>query len=523
MQEFFSKNEDFFRDEGEYRGNDRHEKTDHDSARSENPRAVMEGLTDCDPLRPTNHMSKLGVVIPALVLLSAALWAADVLPSSPHGQLAREYLDAFNGGEAAMRAFLEKAPTQTPIDERVARYRKMKEGLGSLTPVRFVNEDATSLQVIVRTGAGEELSLTLTFAPDKPQIVSLHLDSGVDGAQQSSGPPEDEEKVLREIRDAVEQKSKAEEFSGTVLIARGERVLWQGTYGFANQDAHIPNQSDTRFDVGSIAKSFTRVAIGQLVEQGKLKLTDKVGAYLPDYRNQIVREQVTIEQLLDMRSGIGDFFGEKFRQAPKDKIRTLRDYLPFFASDPLLFPPGSGQKYSNGGYIALGLIIESITGESYYDYVQKNIFERAGMKNSAFGFRTGTDPKQAIGYTTLSPSGEELSGKGASAAERRPNLDLMAARGSSAGSAQSTAADLLLYAQSLSKGKLVSPSTLEKLDLHPDGMGIAGGAPGLNATIDTGVPSSGSATYTVVVVSNFDPPAAERLSEQIRGLLRRAK
>jgi CubicO group peptidase (beta-lactamase class C family) len=518
MQEFFAKNEDFFRDEGESGGNGTSEK----SEAKRNLQTVYARLTDSDPPRPTNHMSKLGVVI-LVAVLPIALWTADVLPSTPHGQLAREYLDAFNGGEAAMRAFLERAPTQTPIDERVARYRKMKEGLGSLSPVRFVSEDATNLQVIVRTAAGEELSLTLTFAPDKPQIVSLHLDSAVGGPQQSSGPPEAEEKVLREIRDAVDQKSKAEEFSGTVLIARGESVLWQGAYGFANKDAHIPNQADTRFDVGSIAKSFTRVAIGQLVEQGKLKLTDRVGAYLHDYPNQTVREQVTIEQLLDMRSGIGDFFGEKFRQAPKDKIRALRDYLPLFASDPLLFPPGTSQKYSNGGYIVLGLIIESISGESYYDYVQKNIFERAGMKNSAFGVRAGTDPKQAIGYTVLSPSGEEPSGKESHPAERHPNLNLMPARGSSAGSAQSTSADLLLYVQSLSKGKLISPSTIEKLDLHPDVMGIAGGAPGLNATIDTGVQGAGSATYTVVVMSNFDPPSAERLSGQIRGLLRWAK
>jgi len=171
----------------------------------------------------------------------------------------------------------------------------------------------------------------------------------------------------------------------------------------------------------------------------------------------------------------------------------------------------------------LGLIIESITGQSYYDYVQKNIFDRAGMKNSEFGFRTGNDPNQAIGYTSQPASGEEPALAKDAPTDRHPNLALMPARGSSAGSAQSTAADLLLYVESLSKGKLVSPTILEKLDLHPDGMGIAGGAPGLNATIDTGIPGAGSATYTVIVMSNFDPPSAERLSEQIRGLLHSAK
>jgi D-alanyl-D-alanine carboxypeptidase len=492
-------------------------------------------------------MPRLGFVFLACLLLSTALWSADVLPASPHGQLVRQYLDAFNGGEAAMRAFLEKNPNATPIDERLARYRGMKANLGTMTALRFVGEDAGSLQVIVKNAAGEELSLTAMFAPDKLQITGLRLepvDNGPQenagrengGRQEAVGPPEDESKILREVQDLAEQKSKAGEFSGTILIARGADVLWQGAYGFANKDAHIPNQADTRFDVGSIAKSFTQVAIAQLAEQGKIKLTDKVGVYLPDYPNQTVREQVTIEQLLDMRSGIGDFFGDKFRAAPKDKIRTLRDYLPFFAGDPLLFPPGTQQRYSNGGYLVLGLIIESVSGQSYYDYVQKNIFERAGMKNSAFAFRTGEDPKQAIGYTTLSESGEAAAkghgmtddqgkndGKQSPAAGRHANLKLMPARGSSAGSAQSTASDLFLYAEALSKGKLVSPATMEKFEFHPDGMGIAGGAPGLNATLDTGIPGAGTASYTVVVMSNFDPPSAERLSQQIRGLLHRAK
>ena len=185
----------------------------------------------------------------------------------------------------------------------------------------------------------------------------------------------------------------------------------------------------------------------------------------------------------------------------------------------MLFLPGTDQKYSNGGYIVLGLIIEAITGQSCYDYVQKNIFERAGMKNSEFGLRTGDDPKKAIGYTTRPATGvEPLAG-----AEPHSNLGLLPARGSSAGSAQSTVSDLLVYVQALSKGKLVAPSMFDKADLHPDGMAIAGGAAGINASIETGIMSAGTATYTAIVMSNFDPPSAERLGEEIRGLLRRAK
>ncbi len=224
-------------------------------------------------------MKRLAVL---LLTLLPALWASDILPSTPNGQLVRQYLDAFNGGEAAMRAFLEKCPTATPIDERLARYRHMKADLVSLTPVRLVAEDAGSVQLIVRNAAGEELSLTVMIASDKPQITGLQIVPAGDGSPpQPSGPPEDESKVLREVQDLAAQKAKAGMFSGTALVARGSDVVWQGAYGFANSETHISNQADTRFDVGSIAKSFTRVAIGQLLEQDKLKLTDKVGPFCP--------------------------------------------------------------------------------------------------------------------------------------------------------------------------------------------------------------------------------------------------
>lgn len=458
-------------------------------------------------------------LISVLFILLPTLCVADVLPSSPKGQLVRHYLEAFNGGEAAMRAFMEKSPNGPPIEEQLARYRRMKEDFGSLTAVRVLTEEAASLQLVVRTATAKDFNLTVMIEGETPHIVGLRIEpAGNDAPQPTSGPPEDEKVILLKIRDLAEQKTKASQFSGTVLIARGPDVSWQEAFGFSNRDLKTPNQIDTRFDVGSIAKSFTRVAIGQLLEQGKLKLTDKVGLYLPDYPNADVREQVTIQQLLTMRSGIGDFFGEKFDQAPKDKIRTLADYLPFFAADPLQFPPGTKQQYSNGGYIVLGLVIEKITGQSYYDYVEKNVFTRAGMKDSRFGFRGTGDPRQAIGYTTESAPGEK-SPQG----ERHSNLTMMPARGSSAGSSQATVADLLRFALALGAGKLISPATIEKLDFDPDGMGLAGGAPGLNAVLETGVESAGSAHYAIVVLSNFDPPAAERLGQEIRGLLHRAK
>ena len=464
-------------------------------------------------------------ILPIIVLFST-LSAASVLPSSPNGQMVQEYLDAFNSGEPAMRAYYQAHPSGPPVEERLERYRKTKADFGSLTALRLVRDEPGSLEVVVSTADRRELNITFMIGGEKPEIRGLRFVAGGGPGEGmppapapqggSSDGPNDEKSILHRIQDLAGAKSKAGEFSGTVLIARGADVLWQGVYGLANREKNIPIQLDTRFDVGSIAKAFTRVAIGQLMEQGKLKLTDKVGQFLPDYPNATVREQVTIQQLLEMRSGIGDFFGEKLQKANRQNIRTLRDYLPLFANDPLWFAPGTSERYSNGGYIVLGLIIESVTGESYYDYVRKNVFERAGMKDSSFAIRTADDPKRAVGYTSEAAPGS-------TSKTLHPNLEILPARGSSAGSAQCTAVDLLQFAQALADGKLLSRDSLEKVDLHPFGMGIAGGAVGINASLDTGVESAGQVTYSVVVLSNLDPPSAERLSEEIRNQLSHVK
>jgi len=467
--------------------------------------------------RLTADMKKLFL----LALLSLATCsAAAVLPDNPRGRIVSQYLDAFNQGEATMRAFFEKNPSRLTVDERMARYRMMQRDLVSLTPVRLVSDDSRGLTLVARTADGRQVSFTAMTEGEPLHLAGLSIQPlDEEGPPpQAAGPAEDEKTVLEKVKHLVEQKAQAAQFSGAVLIARDAGVVWQAAYGFASLDPRIANQMDTRFDVGSIAKVFTRVAIGQLLEQKRLSLDDTVGRYLKDYPNPTVRDHVTIRQLLEMRSGIGDFFGEKLRRTPKQSIKSLADYLPLFANDPLLFEPGTSRKYSNGGYIVLGLIIENVTGESYYDYVEKNVFGRAGMTSTRFGLRNSGDSKQAIGYTM-----DNADGSRAVAGPRRPNLDLLPARGSSAGSAQSTAVDLLRFSQALAAGKLIAPAVAQEVDLAPDGMGIAGGAAGLNASLESGVESAGSARYTVVVLSNFDPPSAEDLSEQIRGLLRQAK
>ena len=137
-----------------------------------------------------------------------------------------------------------------------------------------------------------------------------------------------------------------------------------------------------------------------MVAAGKISPDDKLGKFLPDYPNREAAEKVTVANLIAMKSGIGDFFGEKFQAMPKTSFRKNGDFIPLFASQPLAFEPGTKNQYSNGGYVLLGAIIEKVTGMSYYDYVRENIFKPAGM-NDTDSFEADKMPANAAsGYTT---------------------------------------------------------------------------------------------------------------------------
>ncbi|MEO8500404.1 MAG: glutamate--tRNA ligase family protein, partial [Vicinamibacteria bacterium] len=223
--------------------------------------------------------------------------------------------------------------------------------------------------------------------------------------------------------------------------------------------------------------------------------------------------KVTVAHLIEMKSGISDFFGREFEATPKDRIRTLADYLPFFAKKPLAFEPGTGQAYSNGGYLTLGLIIEKVSGQNYYDYVRDHIFKPAGMTNTDAFELDSVVPNLAVGYTRR--------GGGLTS-----NLYSLPARGSSAGGGYSTAPDMLKYAEALVAHRLASPAyTAWSLGgPRPDpktpappgplrgGLGIAGGSPGVNAAFEV----NAAQRLVIVILANDDPPAAEDLARKIR-------
>jgi len=322
-------------------------------------------------------------------------------------------------------------------------------------------------------------------------------------AQPAAGTSSDA--LAHQIKDYLASEMLADDFSGVVVLSRNGEVIFSGVYGSASKEYGTPNTLDTRFNLGSINKLMTRIAVMQLVEQHKLGYDDTIGAVLPDYPNKQAAATVTVRELLDMSSGIGDFFGPQYAAMSKDRLRTLADYLPLFATKPLAFTPGTKHQYSNGGFVVLGLMIERRSGQSYYDYVRTHIFAPAGMTASGWFERNATLTGIATGYTKDGADGPHSTWCN--------NVYTAPERGSSAGGGYATAPDLLKFAAALEGGKLLDAR--DTTAVLQGGIGVAGGAPGINADVEID-PASG---YVLVVLSNYDPPSAERVAATIRGYI----
>ena len=232
-------------------------------------------------------------------------------------------------------------------------------------------------------------------------------------------------------------------FSGSILIASGDDVLFDRTVGVADAAGKVPNTSETRFNMASGGKMFTAVAIAQLVERSKLAWDTPLLTAVDGFPDSPRARKVTLAQLLTHTSGIGEYWTDEYEKA-WPRLRTLRDTLPFVLEAGFVAEPGSEFRYSNSNFILLGLAIEKTSGMSYYDYVAKAVLEPAGMKE------TGYPPRDAPGVARpLVPDGDSWA-----VADR-------IFRGTSAGGAVSTPRDLLRFARALVAGKLVRPATLK--------------------------------------------------------------
>jgi CubicO group peptidase (beta-lactamase class C family) len=367
-------------------------------------------------------------------------------------------------------------------------------------------------------------------------VVALALVPGALSAQSSSpaGPHVSDAAIVRDLGQQLRQLSVDSAFSGTVLFARDGKILFQGAAGYADRVSRRLNTSATPFNLGSLGKAFTAVAVLQLAQARKLSLDDAVSAVLPDYPNATVARTVTVRQLLEHTSGLGDVFTEDYLVAPSH-FCDASTYLPLFARDTSRFAPGSSWRYSNAGYMILGLIVERLSGQSFAAYVQDHVFRPAGMSSSGGYDKAEHAAARAIGYTTRRGLGPPTPGD-----STHSNAVVLPDCGSPAGGGYSTVADLLRFDQAIRKHGLLnaeytrllltgavaqdvrSPEAKYTLGLEEvtvngvRSVGHGGSFPGVSSIFDT-YPELG---YTIIVLSNADngiQPVSFRLRWILRG------
>lgn len=338
-------------------------------------------------------------------------------------------------------------------------------------------------------------------------LVPMSLLGGSIAAQQPPGGPEpirpspiSQTELVGRMTTSLDSLVKDGQFSGVVVLGKNGMPVFQRAYGMADRERSVANNPETGFNLGSINKIFTQIAILQLRASGKLDLDSTLSKYWPDYPNQEVARKITIRQLMRHTSGIGGNIFAPPAGGKRNDIRTLRDYLPLFVNQPLAFEPGTRNAYSNAGYVVLGLLIERLSGDDYYTYAREHIFKPAGMTRTG-SFAVDSLPlNTAIGYTRGDQDAPQ-------SAPLRANSSDLPGRGSSAGGGYSTAQDLLRFVQALRENRI--PNGV------PAGLGIAGGSGGINAIVEGSLPGG----YDLVVLANLDPPAAERVAQMTKGWL----
>lgn len=463
-------------------------------------------------------------------------------PDTPAGSQLAECLRAYNTGETeVVRRFIQEHYAQSVLarkgaaNEHLAGFNMVYGDNGPLRLVRIeksADDEIVALVEAPRTESWLRISLKVESTPPHG-IVSdaIRFTDGPDGGT-AHGKLSDQE-IVQKLEAYVDKLAAADLFSGTVLLAKDGKPLCQRAYGLASKAYDVPNRLDTKFNLGSMNKMFTAVAIAQLAQQGKLAFSDTLSKHLPDYPNKDVAQKVTLHHLLTHTSGIGDYFTDKYRESSKDRLRAITDYFPLFVDKPLAFEPGKEFRYSNAGFMVLGAVVEKVSGQNYFDYVREHVYGPAGMVNTDAYEMDHDTPNLAVGYTREMPVSGKLGGA------KKNNLFMHVVKGGPAGGGFSTVPDLLRFDVALRTHKLLDEKHTDLvlsgkvpaggrggnakyaygfMDDQYHGtriVGHGGGFPGINSALDIYVDKG----YTVAVMSNYDPPAAQRVADKAKRLI----
>ena len=385
------------------------------------------------------------------------------IPKTPAGQRLAELIETINSGKRSVltsyisanfdRSLLEKIP----LEEHVNVFNEIYDGSRGYGVYGVQEASVYELKAILKNRLTDGWELLLVKVSPSPPYGIISL-----GLRPSPPPPGlppqkklSQQEAMETLDAFLKKLERDDAFSGSVLVARNGKPIFLKAYGLASREFRVPNRVDTKFNLGSMNKMVTAVAIAQLVEKGKLSYDALIARYLgPDWIKEETGNKVMIKHLLCHTSGLGSYFNEKFMKSSRLLYRSVDDYRPLVVDDAPAFEPGTKWQYSNTGFLLLGAIIEKVTGRSYFDYVLENIFRPAGMVNTDSYEMDRPNSNLAIGYF------KEFRGENAI---WKNNIFEHVVKGGPAGGGFSTAEDLLKFDIALRANKLISPASRELL------------------------------------------------------------
>jgi CubicO group peptidase (beta-lactamase class C family) len=400
------------------------------------------GIAKLGPIRAAALIVPLAVVLSALVAgafpsasATAALHLATAqepakapvveLPDTTAGQIAFEFLKAFNSGteQDFLQFFARNAGAaalkRRTDKERLQMNRQMKDRMGRITVRSIQASGDVGIILLAETEKAGWVRLEFNLEPQPPHkldairiedtepppgsVPPARLQSPPPGAPEPPPPapaaPLPEEKIRALLEEFV-TRAGAFGFTGGVLVARNGKVILERGCGLADRSRGIPVTAATVFDIGSNTKDFTKMAILQLADAGKLRLDDSITKYFagapPD------KAAITIAQLMDHRAGLPLYSG------PDDEALTRDDFLKCILAAKLISDPGREENYSNPGYSLLAAIIEKVTGGSWEQYVSEHILKPAGMAETGYALPKWKPGQIAHAYSDGRNTGSTL-------------------------------------------------------------------------------------------------------------------
>lgn len=457
---------------------------------------------------------------------------AVALPATKAGELIGEWLELCQAPPDVQRLSVWYAANlSTAASERESVEDRVRDDVelctmhGGFRLAQVTKTEANEVTVLTR---GSKSGLWLAGRLSVTEAGKIARIAQRPAAPLESALPKDlsDPALAREVKRTVTTLSQLGMFSGIAMVARGARPIASESSGYADRAQRTRITAETQFTLGSLGKTFTAVSVGQLIDQGRLSLDDRVGKFFPEYPNKTVREQVTLGMLMSHMSGLDDFLNRRTPEMLKNGVRRADEFMPLYDQDEPKFAPGTAISYSNSGFALAGAIVEKVSGEDYPDYLRRHIFAVAGMIHSDPNNIPHLTPTLVIPYTKMASLGP--SGEGAPHEWHEAERDI----GNPAGGAISTAGDLIRFAEALRSGKLISPATFSVLTSpHPGSpygydfvigqtygqtlIGHGGGFPGVNTSWYMVLNSP----YTIVVLSNQDAPSADYAAVGVNALI----